>query len=284
LRHAGGTKKRTVLRQAQDERILVHRLIEPVEVIRAPVLTGVPHGFLGRRGGVSEGLHAGLNVGWGSDDERAAIGENRARAVAAVLPGAALVTVHQIHSPDVVTVTAPWPDDARPQADALVTDRPGLLLGVLTADCAPVLLADTAAGVVGAAHAGWKGAIAGVTDATIDAMVALGARREAIVAAVGPCIGRASYEVDDAFAARFAVADPQNACFFAAGKPGHRQFDLEAYVANRLRIAGIGAVESLGIDTYSEENRFFSYRRCTHRGEADYGRQISLIGRPARGS
>lgn len=253
-------------------------MIEPVEVIRAAALSGIHHGFLGRRGGVSTGVYAGLNVGWGSDDERAAITENRARAVAAVLPGAALVTVHQVHSPDVVTVAAPWPDDARPKADALVTNRPGLLLGVLTADCAPVLLADAEAGVVGATHAGWKGALAGVTDATIAAMEALGARRERIAAAVGPCIAQASYEVDDAFEARFVVADTFNARFFRMGREGHAWFDLEGYVAARLEADGIGKVERLSLDTYADESRFYSYRRATHRGEPGYGRQIALIG------
>jgi polyphenol oxidase len=258
---------------------------EPVEFIRAAALAGIPHGFLGRRGGVSTGIHAGLNVGWGSDDERAAIAENRRRAVAAVLPGAALVTVHQVHSPEVVTVTEPWPDPgsspgqaARPKADALVTDRPDLLLGVLSADCAPVLLADREAGVVGAAHAGWKGALAGVTDATVAAMEALGARRERIAAAIGPCIARASYEVDAEFEANFVVADTFNARFFKQGREGHAWFDLEGYVAARLEAAGVGTVEKLGLDTYADEIRFYSYRRATHRGEPGYGRELSVIG------
>ena len=249
-----------------------------VEVIRAAALMGTPHGFLGRRGGVSTGIHAGLNVGWGSDDERAAIAENRRRAVESVLPGAALVTVHQVHSPDVVTVTAPWPDDSRPKADALVTNRPGLLLGILTADCAPVLLADREAGVIGAAHAGWKGALAGVTDSTIAAMEALGARRERIAAAIGPCIAQASYEVDDDFEARFVVADTFNARFFKMGREGHAWFDLEGYVAMRLEAAGVATVEKLGLDTYADDLRFYSYRRATHRGEPEYGREIAVIG------
>ena len=248
---------------------------EPVDVIRTAALGAIPHGFLGRRGGVSRGVHAGLNVGWGSDDERGAVAENRARAVAAVLPGAALVTVHQVHSAEVVTVSAPWPDDQRPQADALVTDRPGLLLGVLTADCAPVLLADAQAGVIGAAHAGWKGALAGVTDATIAAMEALGANRTRIAAAIGPCIAQASYEVGLDFVARFG---PANARFFTPGRAGHAQFDLEGYVAMRLTAAGIATVERLSLDTYADESRFYSYRRATHRSEADYGREISVIG------
>jgi polyphenol oxidase len=249
-----------------------------VEVVRAAALDGIAHGFLGRRGGVSAGIHAGLNVGVGSDDDRAAVARNRDLARDAVLPGAALVTVHQVHSPDVVTVEAPFPGD-RPRADAMVTRIPGLLLGILTADCAPVLFADAAAGVVGAAHAGWKGAIGGVTDATIAAMETLGADRTRIVAAIGPCIARASYEVDTGFADRFCAADPANERFFAEGRrPEHFQFDLEGYVAARLAAAGIGRVEALGLDTYADDTRFFSYRRATHRGEPDYGRQISLIG------
>lgn len=252
--------------------------LQTVEAIRAAALGDVPHGFLGRRGGVSCGIHAGLNVGLGSADEREAIAENRARAVAAVLPGAALLTVHQVHSPQVVTVAAPWPDDRRPPGDALVTDRPGLLLGILTADCAPVLLCDAAAGVVGAAHAGWKGALAGVTDAAIAAMEALGARRGRIAAAVGPCIAQASYEVDRPFEARFVGAAPTNARFFRAGRAGHAWFDLPGYVAARLGEAGLATVEQLALDTYADEARFFSYRRATHRGEPCYGRQIALIG------
>jgi len=247
-----------------------------VEPVRAAALDGVPHGFLGSRGGVSTGVVAGLNVGTGANDAPEAVAENRRRAAAAVMPGAQLVTVYQVHSPDAVAVTAPFAQ--RPRADAMVTDRPGLLLGILTADCAPVLLADRAAGVVGAAHAGWKGAIGGVTDATIAAMEALGADRGRIAAAIGPCIARASYEVDDGFLRRFAEADPANERFFAAGRPGHHQFDLEAYVAHRLAVAGVRRIEALGLDTYAHADRFFSFRRATHRGEPDYGRQISLIG------
>jgi YfiH family protein len=229
---------------------------------------------------VSTGILSGLNVGLGSADDRAAIVENRHRAVEAVLPGAALATVHQVHSAEAVIVREPFEDDARPHADAMATDRPGLLLGILTADCVPVLLADAQAGVVGAAHAGWKGALGGVTDATIAAMEKLGARRDRIAAAIGPCIARASYEVDDAFARRFEEADSANERFFFAGRPGHQQFDIEAYVAARLAAAGIVRVEALGLDTYSDEQSFFSFRRATHRGEADYGREISLIGLP----
>jgi YfiH family protein len=249
-----------------------------IEVFRATALQAVPHGFLGRRGGVSLGEVAGLNVGLGAGDADQAVQRNRALAVAAVLPGAKLATVYQVHSPDCVAVSEPWPDAARPHADAMVSDQPGLLLGIVTADCAPVLLADREAGVIGAAHAGWKGAVAGVTDATIAAMERLGARRERIAAAIGPCIAQPSYEVDAGFAERFAAESPDNARFFAPGRPGHFQFDLEHYVAARLEAAGLGLVERLGLDTYPDAARFYSFRRATHRGEANYGRQISLIG------
>jgi len=247
-----------------------------VEIIRARALEGVPHGFLGRRGGLSTGIHAGLNVGLGSDDDAEAVQANRRLAAEAVLPGGTLVTLYQIHSADAVTVRAPL--DGRPEGDALVTDRPGLALGILTADCAPVLLADRTAGVVGAAHAGWKGAIGGVTDAAITAMEALGARRDRIAAAIGPCIARASYEVDESFIRRFGEHDPANERFFAPGRPGHYQFDLEAYVAHRLAAAGLTRIELLGLDTYPDADRFFSFRRATHRGEPGYGRQVSIIG------
>lgn len=251
-----------------------------VEAIRAAALAGVPHGFLGRRGGVSEGVCAGLNVGWGSDDDRAHIAENRRRAVEAVAPGARLVTLHQVHSGEALYADAPWPDDSRPHADGLVTDRPGLALGILTADCTPVLLADPEAGVVGAAHAGWRGALSGVIESTVLAMARIGARRERIVAATGPVIARKSYEVDEAFLRRFAEAEPANERFFSPGRDGHHQFDLEAYVLARLAEAGIARAEAIGLDTYDDPDRFFSFRRATHRGEPDYGRQLSLIALP----
>ena len=249
-----------------------------IERIKAVTLDGIPHGFLGRSGGVSTGLYAGLNVGLGSDDDRTAILRNRDMARDAVLPGAALTTVRQVHSPDVVTVTEAIAEEVRPAADALVTNRPGLLLGILTADCVPVLFADVQAGVVGAAHAGWKGALYGVTDQTLAAMEALGADRGRIACAIGPCIGRRSYEVGEDFALRFEDADPANERFFGMGKPGHRMFDIEAYVAARLAAAGVARVEALGEDTCSQPDRFFSYRRSCLHGEAGYGRQISLIG------
>ncbi|MEO6581424.1 MAG: peptidoglycan editing factor PgeF [Sphingomicrobium sp.] len=249
-----------------------------VEVIRAASLGAIAHGFLGRRGGVSTGAMAGLNVGFGSRDDRAAIAENRELAVAAVLAGAELATVHQVHSAEVVAVERPWAQDERPHADSMVTDRPNVLLGILTADCAPVLFADAQGGVAGAAHAGWRGALAGVTDATIAAMEKLGAKRELIAAAVGPCIGQASYEVDETFRRRFLDADASNIRFFVMEPAGRPHFDLDAYVVARLSAAGIGSVASLGLDTYGDEDRFYSYRRSTHRGETDYGRQMAMIG------
>jgi polyphenol oxidase len=255
--------------------------MDQVDVIKAKTLSAMLHGFLGRRGGVSFGTHLGLNVGLGSDDDPALVAENRRRAAQAVHPGAKLVTLHQVHSATAITVIAPFPDQARPHADALVTDRPGLLLGILTADCGPILLADQQAGVIGAAHAGWKGALGGVTDSVIAEMEKLGADRSRIAAAIGPCIARTSYEVDDGFARRFEDHDPANERFFSPGREGHHQFDLEGYIALRLASAGITRIEALGLDTYADQDRFFSFRRATHKGEADYGRQISLIALPS---
>ncbi|PZU65461.1 MAG: peptidoglycan editing factor PgeF, partial [Sphingobium sp.] len=223
-----------------------------IELLRAPALGDVPHGFAGRQGGVSTGMCAGLNVGLGSEDDRLAILRNRDLARDALLPGATLVTVRQVHSPDVVTVTAPIAEDERPEADAMVTRTPGLILGILTADCVPVLFADREAGVIGAAHAGWKGAISGVTDRTIAAMEMLGATRAGIACAIGPCIGRTSYEVTLDFAERFERDDADNARFFSAGRAGHCQFDIAAYVASRLQAAGIGRISLLDEDTYSQ--------------------------------
>ena len=251
-----------------------------VEVIRAISLGQLPHGFLGRRGGISVGECAGLNVGFGSQDDPEAIAGNRRLAVTALHPEAELVTVHQVHSAEVVLAKHSWPLDRRPKVDAMVTDTPNLLLGILTADCAPVLFADHREAVVGAAHAGWRGALAGVTDATIEAMEKLGARREQIHAAVGPCVAQPSYEVDEAFRTNFLHADADNARFFVTGPAGKPHFDLEAYVVHRLIAAGIGEVEALNLDTYADSDRFFSFRRATHRGEADYGRQLSAIAIP----
>ena len=252
-------------------------MAEEVEVIRSEALAGVPHGFLGRRGGVSVGSIAGLNVGLGAEDDSEAVNENRRRAVAAVLPGARLATVYQVHSAYVAEVREPWPQDERPRADAMVTDRPGLLLGIVTADCAPVLFADRDAGVIGAAHAGWRGAHTGVIENTLAAMERLGAERPRIAAAIGPAISQASYEVDASFRQQVGAGAED---FFSPGRPGHWQFDLEGYVARRLKEQGVGEIEPLSLDTYAEPDRFFSYRRATHRGEPNYGRQFSLIGLP----
>jgi NADH dehydrogenase [ubiquinone] 1 alpha subcomplex assembly factor 7 len=235
-------------------------------------------GFFGRGGGVSEGIYASLNCGPGSRDGRDAVLENRGRALGEIAPNAQLVTVHQIHSAKVVTVTEPWKLGEGPQADAMVTDQREIALGILTADCAPVLFADSHAKVIGAAHAGWKGALGGVTDETIRAMEALGAKRSRIAAAIGPCISQANYEVGPEFYDAFRMNDPENARFFTGSdKPDHYRFDLEGYVAARLKRAGIASIEPLSACTYARESEFFSYRRATHRGEPDYGREISLI-------
>jgi YfiH family protein len=246
----------------------------------AHALASLPHGFFGREGGMSTGAMASLNCGWGSGDDLSLITENRRRAADALVPGARIVSPHQIHSAEVV-VAGDWPDDDRPHADAVVTDQPGLLLGILTADCAPVLFADKEAGIIAAAHAGWKGALAGVTDATLSAMEKLGADRSRIAAAIGPCIARASYEVDQAFAERFLDADPENDRFFVEGPTAKPHFDLESYVLYRLAAAGLTRIEALGLDTYAADQRYYSYRRSTHRSEPSYGRQLSLIGLPA---
>jgi len=249
-----------------------------LDIVRVAALDGVAHGFFGRAGGASTGAVAGLNCGLGSGDDLLSIETNRRLAADAILPGAPLASVYQIHSPKAVIVNAAAPYGERPQADALVTDKPGLLLGVVTADCAPVLLADAEAGVVGAAHAGWRGAVAGVTDQASAAMISEGARIDRIAAAVGPCIARASYEVDDAFAERLLAEDADNERFLGEGPDGKPHFDLEAYVVARLAAAGVRRIEAAGLDTYALEDRFFSYRRATHRIEPTYGRQLSLIG------
>ncbi|MCW5647258.1 MAG: peptidoglycan editing factor PgeF [Sphingopyxis sp.] len=246
--------------------------------ITAPPLADIPHGFFGRRGGVSTGELASLNCGLGSGDEPALIAENRRRVAEAVLPGAALTGVYQVHGNRCVVVDDTSDLAARPEADALATRARGIVLGILTADCVPVLFADRDAGVIGAAHAGWKGALAGVTDATLTAMESLGANRANIAAAIGPCIGRASYEVDDGFVQRFTADDPANERFFAAAKPGHATFDIAAYVAARLAAAGVTRIAIGGQDTYAEAEDYFSYRRACHNGENSYGRQLSVIG------
>jgi len=242
-------------------------------------LAGLRHGFFTRQGGVSRGIYASLNCGFGSADDHAMVAENRRR-VATALGSAVerLVTVHQVHGVTVAQVDEPWAPGAAPRADGLVTRRPGIVLGILAADCAPVLLADPAAGVIGAAHAGWKGALAGVIEATVAAMEALGATRAHIAAAIGPCIGPASYEVGLEFAARFVAADAANQRFFAAGRqPDKRQFDLPGYLLARLGTLGLGAVEAVGPDTLGDPARWFSYRRSCLDRESDYGRQLSAI-------
>ena len=236
------------------------------------------HGFFGRQGGVSEGIYASLNCGPGSGDDRAKVIENRRRAMQALGADGRLLTLYQIHSSKAVTVTQPWEIGESPQADAMVTNLPGLALGMLTADCAPVLLADTEAGVIGAAHAGWKGALDGIVESTVAAMAKLGAVRGRIAAAIGPCISQANYEVEGEFRANFTSADSANARFFAPGdREGYFRFDLEAYVAMRLDDAGIADVEALAACTYARAGDFYSFRRATHAGEKDYGREVSAI-------
>ena len=237
----------------------------------AAALDAIPHGFFGRAAG---------DCGLGSGQGPAEAAANRRRAADSILPDAPLATLYQIHSPTAVIVTEAVPDDQRPRADALVTATPGLILGIVTADCAPVLLADREAGVIAAAHAGWRGAVAGVTDQAIAAMLTLGARVERIAAAIGPSIARASYEVDHAFAANLLAEDDANERFLSDGPRGQPHFDLEAYVAARLAAAGVRRIEALGLDTYALERDYFSYRRATHRAEPTYGRQLSLIALP----
>ena len=247
-------------------------------VLKAKNLSQISHGFFGRTGGVSTGIYDSLNCGPGSGDEPGAVTENRRR-VAARMNGE-LVTLHQIHSDRTVAVTGPWQGEC-PQADAMVTATTGLALGILTADCAPVLFADPQARIIGAAHAGWKGALGGVIESTLAAMETLGADRARIAAAVGPCIAQDSYEVGAEFRARFTAADSANIRFFAASdKPDYFRFDLEGYVVHRLAAAGVANVEPLGADTYAREADFFSFRRTTHRKEPNYGRQISVIALP----
>jgi hypothetical protein len=237
----------------------------------------VAHGFFGRKGGVSTGIYDSLNCGPGSQDSRDCVMENRRRALAA-LGAAKLVTLYQIHSAEAVTVTAPWEVAENPKADAMVTDRPRVALGILTADCAPILFADAEGHVIGAAHAGWNGAISGVIESAVSAMTRLGAKRERIRAAIGPCIGQAAYEVGPEFEARFVKADAGNGRFFApSSRAAHFQFDLPAYVSQRLKESGVEHVDDLAACTYSRESDFFSYRRTTHRKEPDYGRELSAI-------
>jgi purine-nucleoside/S-methyl-5'-thioadenosine phosphorylase / adenosine deaminase len=242
-------------------------------------IPGLRHAFFSREGGVSGGIYASLNGGQGSDDAAAHVDENRARMAAALgVQPDRFVTAYQIHSPDVVTIDEPWPPSERPRADAIVTRAPGLAIGVTTADCGPVLFADDRARVVGAAHAGWRGAFTGVLEATIAAMQACGADRRNITAALGPMIRQPSYEVGPELVARFTAADTANQRFFKpSARAQHALFDLPGYIAARLAGAGIDRVEDLGQCTYGDAARFFSYRRATHRGETDYGRHVNAI-------
>lgn len=240
-------------------------------------LAPMAHGFFTRAGGVSTGLYAGLNCGPGSADDAAAVAENRARAAVAL--GAApdrLATLHQIHSATCLTLDVA-PAAPRPRADAMVTVTPGLALGVLTADCMPVLFADRRAGAIGAAHAGWKGALAGVLEATLDAMAGLGADPARVTAVIGPCISQAAYEVGPEFVDRFRDADPAAPRFFARGPGDRARFDLPGYGLHRLRAAGVGAARWTGQCTHADPDRFFSYRRACQAGEADYGRLLAAI-------
>jgi len=248
-----------------------------VHIPALTALTGVRHGFFTRNGGSSQGLYGSNNCAFGSDDERSAIARNR-DACMRHLGADALVTVKQKHTADVVRVETPWQLADAPVADAIVTTRPGLALGILTADCGPILLADGEAGVIAAAHAGWRGAFDGILENTVAAMVALGATPQRITAAVGPCIGQASYEVGPEFVARFVAHDPAFARFFTAPKAnGHVHFDLPSFCADRLRAAGLKGVTVQGSDTCAADDAFFSYRRSCLRGEPDYGRQLSAI-------
>lgn len=240
---------------------------------------GIAHAFFSREGGVSQGLYEGLNIGLGSDDDRAHVLENRARAARQFgLAPDSLVTPHQIHSADVLTVSAPFEENADRRADALVTNQPDLILGIATADCGPVLFADADAKVIGAAHAGWKGAFGGILENTLEAMEALGAARSRITAVLGPTISAQAYEVGPEFRARFLDDTLLNAPFFTPSPTaGHFMFDLPAYILRRLTAAGVGTAKASGHCTYSDEDAFYSYRRATHRSEPDYGRLLSAI-------
>lgn len=243
------------------------------DIVRTAALRDLPHGFFGSAGGAHQ-------FGYGGPGDTEGVRALRARAAERICEGGALVAPHQVHSPDVIPVTEPWEDapTGRPEADALVTDRPGIVLGIVTADCAPVLFADRGARVIGAAHAGWRGAHGGVLENTIAAMEALGANRADICAAIGPCIAQASYEVDADFRANFTAADDEH--FASAPERGgiaRWHFDLAGYVAKRLREAGVARIEDVACDTFAKGDRYYSYRRSTKRAEPNYGRQISMI-------
>jgi len=253
-----------------------------MQIHRAAELQNLPaiaHGFFGRDGGVSTGVYASLNCGPGSRDDAAAVAANRARIVQALAPGAKLVSLAQIHSGTIHIVDENWNFDLRQDGDGMATSLPGIMLGILTADCTPVLFADAEAGVIGAAHAGWKGAVAGVLENTVAAMAKLGADPARIVAAIGPTISQAHYEVGADLRGRFDAADDR--FFSESDRPGHYRFNLPGYARSRLERAGVRRISNLGLCTYPPENGFYSYRRATHLGEADYGREISAIVRVA---
>jgi hypothetical protein len=250
-------------------------------MLASPLLSAIPgirHAFFTREGGVSGGVYAGLNGGIGSHDDPADVRENRRRMAEHLgVTQENLLSVHQTHSPDAIVATGPWTGPVRPKADAMVTSNEGLALGITTADCAPILFADPNARVIGAAHAGWKGALIGILESTIDAMEKLGAERSGMVAAIGPLIRQSSYEVGSEFIERFIEADANNATFFLPGeRDGHAMFDLAGYIRMRLENAGVLMIDDLGVDTYSDA-RCYSYRRSVHRGEADYGRHVHAI-------
>jgi YfiH family protein len=251
-------------------------------IIESPALAElkrVRHAFFTREGGVSEGVYASLNGGLGSNDDRTHVSENRRRMTAALgVADGALAMAYQIHSPDAVVAMHPWTREGRPRADAIVTNTPDLAVGVTIADCGPVLLADATAGVVGAVHAGWKGALDGVIESAVAAMERLGAARSRMVAALGPLIRKQSYEVGPEFVARFRDADPSNRIYFSVSERlGHFMFDLPRYIRERLLLARVGTIQDLGLDTYADDTRFFSYRRSVHRKEPDYGRLVAAI-------
>jgi YfiH family protein len=259
-----------------------HKTAVTTDRIEAPALSsldGISHGFFTRRGGVSSGIYASLNTGRGSSDAESAVSANRERACKSLgVPLQALATPYQVHSADAVTVTRAWPQGAGPKADAVVTDRPGVAVGIGTADCGSILFADPLAKIVAAAHSGWKGALDGIIEATLDAMSALGANHKNIIAVLGPTISQKSYEVGPEFVDRFENADPANKTWFVASdRPDHARFDLPAYIINRLEKAGVGTAVNLDQCTYANEELFFSYRRTTHRNEPDYGRLLSAI-------
>lgn len=250
-----------------------------IEAASLSALPGIRHAFFTRSGGISEGIYASLNAGIGSHDDPNNVATNRARMAAALMVAPErLLTPYQIHSAEVAIVDAPWNAAARPHADGLVTSTLGLAIGVSTADCGPVLFADAEAGVIGAAHAGWRGAFSGILEQTLAAMEGCGARRERILAALGPMIRQPNYEVGPEFVARFEASDAANARFFAPSpRPAHSLFDLPGYIAARLARAGVTRIEDVGRCTYASPTQFFSFRRSTHRGEADYGRHVNAL-------